>query len=86
MPDPFLMVLTHSVAKFYLLQIVLTTSEFTLRVSSLQPTCSPVAHEDDGDSMKNKFPRLYFFKLAFVLCKDVMNINFPKYWIIRVIN
>ena len=29
---------------------------------------SPVAHEDDGDSMKNKFPLLYSFEASLELC------------------
>ncbi len=71
------MVLTHSVAKFYLLQIVQLTSEFTLRVfESATNMFSPVAHDDDGDSMKNKFPLLYSFKLA--ICYASCNEYFTK--------
>ena len=70
------MVLTQLVDIFY--QVVLTMSEVSLRVSSLQPTCSPVAHEDDGDSL------LFYFRCA-NLCKMLAlsyascNGYFPKY-------
>ena len=47
MPVPFYMVLTHLVATFLLLQVAPTMSEVPFKVSSLQPTCLPVAHEDD---------------------------------------
>ena len=44
------MVLTHLVEFFY--QVVLTMSEVSLRVSSLQPTCFRLwLHQDDEDSM-----------------------------------
>ena len=56
LPVPFYMVLTHLVATFLSLQDAPTPSEFRLGVSSLQPTCSPVAHEDDGDSLLFYFP------------------------------
>ena len=38
-------------ATFLPLQVVPTTSKERFRVLSLQPTCLPVAHEDDEGSM-----------------------------------
>ena len=66
------MVLTHVVAIFLLLQTVLMMSEILLRVLSLQPTCSPVAHADDGDSMQNNFPlfTLSVLALCYASCKE----------------
>ena len=34
---------------------------------------SPVAHDDDGDSMKNKFSAALLFQASLGLCKDVTN-------------
>ena len=45
-------------ATFLPLQVVPTTSKECFRVSSLQPTCLPVAHEDD------EAPCYYMFSAA----------------------
>ena len=45
-------------ATLLLLQVVPTTSKERIRVSSLQPTCLPVAHEDD------EAPCYYMFSAA----------------------
>ena len=63
------MVLTHLVATFFLLQVVPTMSEVSFKgFESTKNMFSPVAHEDDGDSLLLLFPLLYSFKASFVLC------------------
>ena len=69
MPVPFYMVLTHLVATFFLLQVVPMTSEVSFKgFESATNMYSPVAHDDDGDSLLLVFPLLYFYKASFVLC------------------
>ena len=51
MLDPFHGSDQFLAAMLLLLQVVPTTSKERYQVSSLQPTCLPVAHEDDEGSM-----------------------------------
>ena len=65
LPVPFYMVLTHLVATFLMLQVVLTMSEDRFRVSSLQPTCFACGYMKMMETpCRIMFSAVYSFQLA----------------------